>query len=70
MSTARRWGHGELEAVQPQALQGTQVCACVYMHCVYIQVGKESAGNAGDPGSIPGLGRSTGEGNEGFVSKL
>ena len=23
--------------------------------------GKESAGNAGDPGSIPGLGRSTGE---------
>ena len=25
-------------------------------------VGKESAGNAGDPGSIPGLGRSPGEG--------
>ena len=25
--------------------------------------GKESACNAGDPGSIPGLGRSTGEGN-------
>ena len=25
-------------------------------------VGKESACNAGDPGSIPGLGRSTGEG--------
>ena len=25
--------------------------------------GKESASNAGDPGSIPGLGRSTGEGN-------
>ena len=25
--------------------------------------GKESAGNAGDPGSIPGLGRSSGEGN-------
>ena len=24
---------------------------------------KESAGNAGDPGSIPGLGRSPGEGN-------
>ena len=24
-------------------------------------VGKESAGNAGDPGSIPGLGRSVGE---------
>ena len=27
-----------------------------------ISVGKESACNAGDPGSIPGLGRSTGEG--------
>ena len=26
-------------------------------------VGKESACNAGDPGSIPGLGRSSGEGN-------
>ena len=25
--------------------------------------GKESAYNAGDPGSIPGLGRSSGEGN-------
>ena len=25
--------------------------------------GKESACNAGDPGSIPGLGRSLGEGN-------
>ena len=25
--------------------------------------GKESAGNAGDPGLIPGSGRSTGEGN-------
>ena len=28
-------------------------------------VGKESACNAGDPGSIPGLGRSLGEGNGG-----
>ena len=27
-------------------------------------VGKESACNAGDPGSIPGLGRSTGEGEK------
>ena len=26
-------------------------------------VGKESASSAGDPGSIPGLGRSPGEGN-------
>ena len=28
-----------------------------------ISAGKESACNAGDPGSIPGLGRSPGEGN-------
>ena len=26
--------------------------------------GEESARNAGDPGSIPGLGRSPGEGND------
>ena len=43
-------------------LSRTQACARVHTHCVYIQVGKESTGNAGDPGSIPGLGRSTGEG--------
>ena len=30
---------------------------------VYSSVGKESACNAGDPGSIPGLGRSPGDGN-------
>ena len=30
-------------------------------HCS--SAGKESAHNAGDPGSIPGLGRSPGEGN-------
>ena len=39
------------------------VCVCV---CVYFpgsSDGKESACNAGDPGLIPGLGRSPGEGN-------
>ena len=41
-----------------------------YFNPLYIQksfpdssVGKESACNAGDPGSIPGSGRSPGEGN-------
>ena len=29
----------------------------------YLTVGKESACNAGDPGSLPGSGRSPGEGN-------
>ena len=33
-----------------------------HMHGAFLIVGKESACNAGDPGSIPGLGRSTGEG--------
>ena len=32
------------------------------MLTTYNSVGKESACNAGNPGSIPGLGRSTGEG--------
>ena len=42
------------------------MCVCVYLF-IYIgfpgsSVGKESACNAGDPGLIPGSGRSTGEG--------
>ena len=45
------------------------VCVCIYMY-IYMyrvfphsSVGKESACNARDLGSIPGLGRSPGEGN-------
>ena len=34
----------------------------VYMQLIHSSVGKESACNARDPGSIPGSGRSTGEG--------
>ena len=33
------------------------------MRCPGVSDGKESACNVGDPGSIPGLGRSSGEGN-------
>ena len=47
---------------------------CVLCHAIHVSPflpggfpgssdGKESACNAGDPGSIPGLGRSPGEGN-------
>ena len=36
---------------------------CWNMGFSHSSVGKESACNAGDPGSIPGLGRSPGEGN-------
>ena len=43
---------------------------CVYIYNIlpywgfpHSSVGKESACNTGDPGSIPGLGRSPGEGN-------
>ena len=49
------------------------VCVCVYTALLGRQVyvrgfpgdldGKESACNTGDPGSIPGSGRSRGEGN-------
>ena len=48
------------------------VFSCVYLPsvnlwwniCWYGSDGKESACNVGDPGSIPGLGRSPGEGND------
>ena len=43
------------------------VCVCVRArtcaHTPHSSVGKESPCNAGDPASIPGLGRSPGEGN-------
>ena len=35
----------------------------IYIHLLGGSDGKVSAYNAGDPGSIPGLGRSPGEGN-------
>jgi len=38
------------------------VVFCRVPHCTDSSVGKESACNAGNPGSIPGLGRSTAEG--------
>ena len=44
------------------------VCVCVCV-CLYTEIftggfhGKDSACNVGDPGLIPGLGRSPGEGN-------
>ena len=37
--------------------------AFMYVYLPYCSVGKESACNAGDLGSIPGLGRFPGEGN-------
>ena len=36
---------------------------CIKEHFLYSSVGQESACNAGDLGSIPGSGRSSGEGN-------
>ena len=39
------------------------VCVCVYTYRNSLSsYGKESAYNAGDPGLVPGLGRSSGEG--------
>ena len=42
----------------------SQICWVCYNFLGFLDtsVGKESACNAGDPGLIPGLGRSTGEG--------
>ena len=39
------------------------VCICIIWGFLGSSVGKESACNAGDPDSIPGWGRSPGEGN-------
>ena len=40
------------------------MCVCIYIYGFPCSsVGKESACSAGDPGSIPGLGKSPGEGN-------
>ena len=38
------------------------MCTKIFIGFPYSSVGKESACNAGDPGSIPGLGRSAREG--------
>ena len=46
------WGRKESDTTERLSLSGFPDSS----------VGKESACNAGDPGSIPGLGRSTGEG--------
>ena len=52
--------------------QGSNLCALNWQWILYLSttpdfphssVGKESTCNAGDPGSVPGLGRSPGEGN-------
>ena len=40
-------------------LKGQEI---IHIYFPHSSIGKESACNAGDPGSIPGLGRSTGEG--------
>ena len=66
----RSWGISVASPLSP-------VCVlCVYTLCVYMyvsicfsgfrgsSVGKESACSPGDPGSIPGSGRSPGEGND------
>ena len=39
------------------------LCICVYSHFLMAQMVKESACNVGDQVSIPGSGRSPGEGN-------
>ena len=61
---------GKLVAVQPRGHGTLDKCCLPIIDASlfspgfpHSSVGKESACNAGDPGSIPGLGRSPGEGN-------
>ena len=58
-------GHGQSLTSLPMGLQsaaGLENHSCDVGSFPHSSVGKESACNAGDPGSIPGLGRSAGEG--------
>ena len=50
---------------EPLPVDFCVLSTCVYCCCCYFEYldGKVSAYNAGDPGSIPGLRRSPGEGN-------
>ena len=51
--------------INPEYLEGLMLkLKLQYLgHFPHSSVSKESACNAGDPGSIPGLGKSSGEGN-------
>ena len=62
-----------LSQQNPQNIfQRERLCACM---CIYISLfpggsaGKASACNVGDPGSIPGSGRSPGEGNGNLLQR-
>ena len=60
------WGHKELdtaELLNRKIYISECVCVCVCVCVCGGSDGKASVCNAGDPGSIPGLGRSPGEGN-------
>ena len=48
---------------QADTLSASALLSCSREGFPRSSVGKETAGNAGDPGLIPGLGRSPGEGN-------
>ena len=48
--------------VEAQFHSFAYTCSVMYMGFPHSSVGKESAYNAGDPGSIPGSGRSPAEG--------
>ena len=56
MSTDRR------SIMHPIQIFLSSILECLETSFSHSSVGKESAGNAGDPGSIPGSGRSPGEG--------
>ena len=57
------WGRKELDMTAQLSTQRTRPYLSRSTHTPRSSAGKESACNAGDPGSIPGWGSSPGEGN-------
>ena len=65
-SSASYSPRGRKEMDMTEWAQAPSMSVCVYIYVSGFScssVGKEAACSAGDPGSIPGLGRSPGEGN-------
>ena len=59
--TSATFSAASLKISRQMSLAGSRINSSIVKGFPHSSVGKESACNAGDPGSIPGLGRSPGE---------
>ena len=59
----RKWVPGRKNKATGGPDAGSRGCVLVVLASPVVQTGKESACIVGDPGTIPGSGRSPGEGN-------